>query len=138
MPVFSVWCSKFTNFNSIDVLKSTRSIHFTPETRRGGYTSVGYRIMRKTGDFVNENYKAVLRDVYYNTSFASKGFNFENIDFGNVDFRGEAFGRSYSATKKIKHFEYLQIRMYNDNFYDSSISQLAIRYMYSRNNKGVK
>ena len=138
MPVFSVWCSKFTNFNSIDVLKSTRSIHFTPETRRGGYTSVGYRIMRKTGDFVNENYKAVLRDVYYNTSFASKGFNFENIDFGNVDFRGEAFGRSYSATKKIKHFEYLQIRMYNDNFYDSSISQLAIRYMYSRNNRGVK
>lgn len=137
-PIFSVWCSKFTNFNRIDVLKSTRSIHFTPETRHGGYTKIGYRTMRKTGDLVNEDYKALLREVYYTTSYSSNNFNFENIDFNNMDFSSGTFARSYSAPKKIKHFEYLQIKMFNDNFYDSSISQLVIKYMYSRNNKGVR
>ena len=121
-PIKSSWYGKFTDLGTIDTLKTTKAIHFVPETRRGGFTKVGYRTNRKDKDF-NSN---------------DLGVDFNNIDFDNFSFEGNYFAKSYSSKKKIKNFSFIQLKFESPKAEDSTICYLSITYLYTKNNKGVK
>lgn len=139
MPIKSMWCSGFNDLGRIDVLKTTRKIHFVPETRRGGYTHVGYSSNLKQRDY---DIALATKNLYYSLyrGFTSNdfGLDFNDIEFDDFSFEGNYFARTYSASKKIKNFSYLQLRLYSDDFRDSTISNIAIKYFYGKNSRGVK
>ena len=140
-PIKSMWCSGYNDFGRIDVLKTTRRLHFVPEIRRGGYTHVGYRSSKKAKDY-NSDSISTMKKLYYSLylSYTSNdfGLNFDDIEFDDFSFEGEYFARTYSATKKIKNFSYIQLKLYSDDFRDSTIGNIAIKYFYGKNSRDVK
>ena len=123
-PIESYWYGKHTALGRIDYLKTVDNITFIPETRNGGYTTVGYRTFKSDVDFI--------------TRATNQSFNFEDIDFSDFSFGGEAIAQSYTSKKKIKNFSFMQLKLYSNDNKNSTLTSIAFRYKYTRKNKGVK
>lgn len=122
-PVYSKWYSKYNDLGKIDTLKSVSNIYFVPMTRKGGMTRIGYRTVKNSTSYLS-NQKNIV--------------DFNDINFDDFAFDQMEFGRTYSSKKKIKNFAFIQMYMYSDETRDSSISMVAFKYKYTKNNKGVK
>jgi hypothetical protein len=65
-------------------------------------------------------------------------FDFNNINFELFSFGKDDFGKTFSSKKKIKNFSFMQLFMYSDTSNDSTISEIAFKYLITKNNKGEK
>ena len=122
IPVKSYWYSNYNSLGRIDCLKTATNIYFVPEVRRGGITKIGYKTLKH-----NKSYVSIMID-----------FDFNNINFELFSFGKDDFGKTFSSKKKIKNFSFMQLFMYSDTSNDSTISEIAFKYLITKNNKGEK
>ena len=123
-PIIAYWYSGFNALGNPLLLKTTYSMTFIPDVKRGGTTRVGYQTSKT--------------NVFYNAEFNKSSFQFNNLQFDDIVFGYDNFAHTYSSKKKIKNFAFLQFVLFSDTLADSTITSLSIRYRLVKNNKGVK
>lgn len=122
-PIESYWYGKYTDLGSLNYLKSANNITFVPDNKIGGFTNVGYRTLKNDTNFA---------------SVRKNSLSFDNIDFDMFNFGDTDFAKSYSSKKKIKNFAFIQLKIYSNNEYNSSVVSISFRYKITKLNKGVK
>lgn len=123
LPVESYFYGKYDDLDNLGYLKTANNITFVPDTKIGGFTTIGYKTSKSSVDY---------------NSFRKSKFDFNEIDFNKFSFGNSEFGKSYSSKKKIKNFSFMQLVFYSNDENASSIVSIAFRYKVTKINKGVK
>ena len=97
---------------------------FVADSKKGGETYVRIRTMKKS--------------IYAPTWHYYKELNFNDVDFNSFSFSSNDMSKTQTLRKKIKNFSYFQYAFESFKNVNSTIVSLAIKYKYTKVNKGVR
>ena len=120
--IVAKWYTPIYDLGSNMYSKTLLGLTITTEPLVKGAISIGYQTRNIETDF---------------TTFGSRGFDFNDIDFENFSFES-SFTNSNTLRVKERNFNFIILRYISDTQTACAVNGITIRYKINRLNKGVR
>lgn len=103
--------------------KDLKKLIIVPDTLLGTSVDFGFKTSNYSKDF---------------NAYTGKAFNFNELDFDNLNFLSETFAKVYVKQARKKRWSYIQFFFKSDTDNNCKINNLTIIYTLGTKNKGVR